>query len=281
MKEWLRFLYSRRFLKHLGLTAGIIGLSVFLVFWWLSAYTDHDEYYSVPDFSGIELKELDRFVDDKNVRFRIIDSVYDAKAPGGTVLRQEPLAGTQVKYNRMIYLYVVATVPQQVNMPNLVDASPRQAVALLESYGLRLKRTVKKPGQSAVLAQLYKGKPIVPGTPLPKGSEIELWIGKGEDGETSGVPCVTGMRMEDAVNEITAAGLAVGAIVCRECKTAGDSAAALVFRQSPGCTGENNVVSSGTSVDIFLTLEGKQIKHDSIPPKEVNKPKEDKKGKGR
>lgn len=264
MKTAWEFIKSKRFLKHLGLAAGSLGLLVFLTFWWLSVYTDHNEYYPVPDFQGVAIADLDAFVEDKNVRYRIIDSVYDDKAAGGTVLRQDPLPGTEVKYNRMIYLYVVATVPQQVNMPNLVDASPRQAVALLESYGLRLKRTVKKPGQSAVLAQIYKGKPIAPGTQVPKGAEIELWIGKGEEGETTGVPCVSGMSLEDATNEITAAGLAVGAIICKECRTSKDSVNAIVFRQSPSCTGENNLVSSGTSVDIFLTLDGKSFKHDSL-----------------
>lgn len=276
MRAFWEFIKSRRFLKHFGLAVGSVCVFLVIIFWGLSAFTDHNEYYPVPDFSGKPISELDAFVEEQNVRYRIIDSVYDDKAPGGTVLRQDPLAGTRVKYNRMIYLYVVATVPQQVSMPNLVDASPRQAVALLESYGLRLKRTVKKPGQSAVLAQLYKGKPIVPGTSLPKGSEIELWIGKGEADETVGVPCITGMNLEDAINELTAAGLAAGAIVCKECKTSQDTLSAQVYRQSPGCGGENNVVNSGTSVDIFLTLDGKTITHDSIRIPDSKVPKKGK-----
>ena len=272
MKKYWEFIKSKRFIKHLGGAIAGISLLLLLVFWGLSALTNHDEYYKVPDFTGVAIEDLDAFVEDKNIRYRIIDSVYNNKAPGGTVLRQEPLAETEVKDNRMIYLYVVARVPQQITMPNLVDASPRQAVALLESYGLKLLRTVKKPGQSAVLAQLYRGKVIAAGTSIAKGSEIELWIGKGEEGETVGVPCVNGLNLEDAINELTAAGLAMGAVVCKECRTSADSARAIVFRQSPSCGGDN-LVNSGTSVDIFLTLDNKQDPKIDVPDtKNSNEP---------
>ncbi len=253
MKKLIIFFKSKIFLKHLAIALGSFTLLIMLIFFWLSYYTDHGEYVSVPDFTDVRIVDLDAFIEDKDVRYRIIDSVYDENEEKGVVIRQDPDPNTHVKHNRMIYLYVTANVPQQIGMPKLVDLSPRQAVAILESYGLKLKRTVKKPGPSAVLAQLYNGKPIAPDSMVPKGAEIELWIGKGDQGETVGVPCLKGLTMEDAVGELTSSDLALGAVICKECRTGEDSLRAIVYSQSPPCHGDN-VVNSGSSVDIFLTL---------------------------
>jgi eukaryotic-like serine/threonine-protein kinase len=254
MKRFLGFLKSKVFLKNLALAILTFGAITFIIFIWLKDYTNHDDTMMTPDFTGISMKDLEDFSKDHDVRFRIIDSVYLEKKPKGVVVRQDPEANSLIKHNRMIYLYVTATVPQQISMPNLIDASPRQAAAILESYGLKMGKPVMKPGQNAVLAQLYKGKMIAPGQPLPKGAVIELWIGKGEGDQFTGIPCLLGLTREEALELLLGNNLNEGAVICIDCKTHSDSVSAKIYRQSPGCRGDNTV-SAGTSVDIFLTLD--------------------------
>lgn len=265
MKGFFNFLKSKAFLKHLALALLTFGLLTFIIFIWLSDYTNHNETLPSPDFTGIGIKDLEAFAKDHDVRFRIIDSVYEEKKPKGVVTRQDPEPGSLIKHNRMIYLYVTATVPQQITMPNLIDASPRQAAAILESYGLKMGRPVMKPGQNAVLAQLYKGKMIEPGKPVPKGAIIELWIGKGDDAQFTGIPCVLGLTREESLELLLSNNLNEGAVICADCKTHNDTITARVYRQTPGCKGDNTV-SAGSSVDIFLTLDPSKL-----PPQDTIK----------
>ena len=58
--------------------------------------------------------------------------------PKGSVIIQDPVAGSHVKRYRKIYLTTVTVLPEKVLMPDLIDLSLRQATATLETYGLKL-----------------------------------------------------------------------------------------------------------------------------------------------
>ena len=81
---------------------------------------------------------IKNFIKEKNVRYTIIDSIYDPSQKAGIVIKQDPEAKTFVKHNRIIYLYVTSTQAPQISMPKLVDRSERQAVFMIESYGLKI-----------------------------------------------------------------------------------------------------------------------------------------------
>ena len=269
MKNLIEFFKSKTFVKHLAIALGSFALIIFLVFQYLDFYTDHDEFILVPDFSSVHVDDLETFIESKNVRYKIIDSVFMDKGPKGVVVRQDPIPHSKVKEGRVIYLYVSSRVPQQVSMPNLVDASPRQALALLEAYGLKLAKIESKPGPNAVLAQYFENKSIAPGTLIPKGSRIVLWIGEGEGDQSYGVPCLKGLTLAEARNGILENNLAEGAVICVGCKTREDSLQARGYKQNPACQ-RDNLVPSGTSVDIFLTLNPKLLGNDSVPKNPKN-----------
>src|SRR6185295_6429515 len=87
---------------------------------------------------------------------------------------------TQVKRNRIIYLYVTGLLPPQLVMPKLIDRSERQAILMLESYGLKVGKITQVAGDcnGCILGQFIKGKAVEPGTQIKKGTVIELTIGK-------------------------------------------------------------------------------------------------------
>jgi len=182
MKDFIIFLKSKLFIKHLA-----ISVACLLVFIWclinvLGFYTHHGETAEVPDFKGTAISELDHFIEGKNVRFLIIDSVYSPNEQSGIVLKQDPEAKTLVKHNRIIYLYVTSTQAPQILMPKLVDKSERQAIYLIESYGLKIGTIKEIAGdcKGCVIQQLINGKQIETGVPIKKGSKIDLYIGKTE-----------------------------------------------------------------------------------------------------
>lgn len=146
----------------------------------LNSYTQHGESVEVPDFKGKTIAELNGFIEGKDVRYQIIDSIYAPNEKPGVVIRQDPETKTNVKRNRIVYLYVNGLLPPQLAMPKLIDRSERQAILMMESYGLKVGEITQVPGDcnGCVLEQFVKGKPIESGTLVNKGTVVSLSIGK-------------------------------------------------------------------------------------------------------
>ncbi len=180
MQDFFSFLKSRQFFINLGIIVAVILLAFFGVMKWLSSYTQHGQFVVVPDFKGQPLGGLNAFVQDKDVMYQVIDSIYDPKEKPGSVLRQDPEAGSKVKHNRTVYLYVTGRIAPQITMPKLIDRSERQARLILLTYGLRVGKIIEKTADcnGCVLAQLMKGKEVEPGASIKKGSMIDLVVGR-------------------------------------------------------------------------------------------------------
>lgn len=146
----------------------------------LNSYTQHGISVEVPDFKGKTIAELNGFIEGKDVRYLIIDSIYAPKEKPGMVIRQDPETKTQVKRNRIVYLYVTGLLPPQMLMPKLIDRSERQAILMLESYGFKIGKITQVAGDcnGCVLGQFIKGKAVEPGTNVKKGTVIDLTIGR-------------------------------------------------------------------------------------------------------
>lgn len=171
------------FFKHLAIAIVSLIIILWTLFKLLGVYTHHGETAEVPDFNGKAVSELDNFVSDKNVGYVIIDSIYDPKEKPGIVIKQDPEAKSLVKHNRIIYLYVTSTQAPQIAMPKLVDRSTRQAVFMIESYGLKVGKITEVAAdcKGCVLQQFFKGKEIASGEAIKKGSKIDLAVGKTEN----------------------------------------------------------------------------------------------------
>lgn len=180
MKGFFAFLKSRQFFLHFGLAILSIIITLWILVSMLNSYTQHGETVEVPDFTGKNISELNNFISGKDVRYLIIDSIYAPKEKPGTVIRQDPETKTKVKRNRTIYLYVTGMLPPQIAMPKLIDRSERQAILMIESYGLKVGKITQVPGDCSgcVLGQFVKGKAIEPGANVKKGTVIDISIGK-------------------------------------------------------------------------------------------------------
>lgn len=230
--SFIKFVRSKYFFKHLGIA---IILTIFII--WLSLrlldlFTMHGSYITVPDFKGVAIEELENFTDDHNLKYVIIDSVYDLSLKKGTVAMQDPAANSKVKKNRTVYLTVVSSVAEQVKMPNLIDLTLRQAIAMLESFGLRAGtlRYVPDIARNAVLKQLYKGKTISEGSLIDKGSRIDLILGIGNSTDRTSVPNLFGKSQSQATSLLQDASLNVGSEIFED---GNDTSTARVYRQDP------------------------------------------------
>ena len=186
--DFLRFLFSKLFLKHLLLAIGIFAVLVWITLQSLAWYTHHSDYLVVPDFRAQNLQSIKENSDFANYRFSVIDSLFDPDKPKGSVLTQDPYPGSKVKKDRTIYLTITSFVPEKTMMPDLKDLTLRQAQSMLESAGLKLGRLqyIRSFDEDAVQNQFFKGRVIKPGSSIDKGSVISLTVGMGAKADEAG-----------------------------------------------------------------------------------------------
>lgn len=148
--------------------------------WVLPAITQHNQFVTVPDLTGVHADALHEFLAQRNLRFSInAATAYSTHYPPSVVLTQYPQAGAHVKEGRSIYLTLNAAQPPDVCVPNLVDSSFDHAQVLLQNCRLTTGTVTYVPdiAENAVLAQYYQGEPIAPGAYVVQGTAIDLVVG--------------------------------------------------------------------------------------------------------
>lgn len=254
---YFKFIKTKPFFIHAGLAVVTAFLLLWIGFKMVASYTQHNITVKVPDFSGRPIKELDDFIKDKKLRYQIIDSIYSPQQTPGTVIKQDPDKESEVKENRVVYLYVTSMLPPQIEMPKLIDRSVRQAVTMIESYGLKANiKYVADACKNCVIKQSFKGKEIAPGTPVKKGSIIELQVGKGNSNETISLPNLVGLNFCDAKNKIQSSSLQIGNVLAD--KLVSDSCEAIVYRQTPAYS-KDKELNTGAKIDLYITTDKSKI----------------------
>ncbi len=256
------FLKSRIFFKNLLLALTLIIVSVFLIILSLKFYTHHGQAFTVPDFTGMQPGDLEKYAQDNGFEFVVVDSVFDIKRPKGSIISQDPYPNAKVKHSRTIYLTVVSSEPGKVSMPNLIDLSLRQCISLLETYGLQVGTLEYKPdiAKNAVLEQKYNGKPIEAGKAVAKGSYIDLVLGQGTGGDLISIPFLLGKKQSEVMKILRASSLNIGSEIFEDGK---DTIHSRVYRQSPAY-GSGKPVSMGQTIDIWYRSDKKVNFNDLI-----------------
>jgi len=168
-----------KWLINIALGAGLSLVLVLLLFLWFRFHTRHGEKIEVPNVKGQTLEKAVEVLEENDLRFEVSDTIYDASLKPGAVAEQNPVAGSGVKPDRIIYLKVNALGKPTVAMPNLVDKSFTLAKALLRSKGLELGQVTMKFDEfsnNLVIEQFYLGRSVAPNTRLEKGAVIDLWV---------------------------------------------------------------------------------------------------------
>jgi len=260
------FIFSKTFLKNLGLAAIIVVGLVMALLIWLNFYTRHGQQRPVPEFVGLSMDQTEKLARKSKVRFQIIDSVYTSEVPRGCIAEQNPKPGFKVKKWRNVMLTINAFNPEIVAMPNLVNLPKRQAIALIESAGLELgtPRYIPDISIDVVIKQLYNGREIAGGDSLQKGSVIDLVLGKGLSNQRTSVPDLTGMNFESAKDRILGASLTLVTSIYDLTVISGkDSSNAFVYRQNPEFA-PDATLQLGSSVYLWLTVDSAKLPVDSV-----------------
>lgn len=264
--DFLKFLISKLFSKHLLLAISIAIIVLLTILVWLKIYTHHGQAITVPNLTGLTIEEADDVTSSRRLNFEVIDSIFASDMPRGTVVKQNPKPNSKVKVKRRIFITMNAVNPEKVMMPNLVTLSDRQAILALENRGLKLGNISYRPdfAINSVLQQNYNGSVIEEGTLIEKGEEIDLVLGMGLSNETTNIPDLQGMNLEKAKTAISNRYLNFGLATFDESVLTGeDSILARVYRQNPDYDGFTKI-KKGMEVFIWLSVDSTLFPVDSL-----------------
>jgi eukaryotic-like serine/threonine-protein kinase len=249
----LEIIKDKRLYKHLLFS--IITLVFLLMGWlkYLDYYTMNNQYITVPDFNGMLMTQLDSVVLSNNIRYEILDSVFDQSKAKGIVINQDPEPFTDVKKHRKIYLTINALQTRKVVFPNIYDLSLRQAIRQLKKSGLEVGQLEYRANLATnkVLDYKINGIKVRIGQELYIGAVVDLVVGKGLSSERVIVPNLVGLTRVEANIILKSTSLNIGSEIFIAVE---DSASAVIYKQSP--VGNNhNTLNIGSAIDLFFNQE--------------------------
>ena len=177
----------RSLIKNLVIIIALVIALVFLTFYFLGMYTgDNKSNLEVPAVVDMRIDKAKNVLEEKGLRYEIIDSVYSKACKRMAVTEQDPAAGSEVKPNRKIYLIINSMSKPRVKMPKLVNQSFNLAKVLIKNSGLKLGKvteTYSELGDGFVIEQTHKGESVEMNTLIEKGSTIDLLVSKNSKDE--------------------------------------------------------------------------------------------------
>ena len=181
--NYLRFLFSKVFLRQLGIAFIASCLLLVGVYYGLDKITDNNKHIEVPDFETLSIQEIPEIVERFELRYEVLDSAkFNPNYPPYAVIEQSPKAGSAVKRGRKIYFTLNPSGYRKLKVPNVIQITKRNAETRLTAVGFSLGEISYRDniGRDMVLEMQYNGEKIQPGMVLPKTSKIDLVLGNGK-----------------------------------------------------------------------------------------------------
>ena len=206
--------------KNLILMIGGVSLIIFFLFYiYFPIKTNHGDTITVPNLIGMELKDIDEFLSDRDLRYEILDdSSYSSEYPPYSILQQNPSENEKVKENRKIYLTLNSSIPPKIKMPKIINGSVKNAQLILKSYDLKLGEITYVPdmARNAVLKMFIEGDSVNENDLVLKGSIVDLEVGNGLGNQIFDTPDLINLDLEEARFTIIGSGLRLGNIIYQD-----------------------------------------------------------------
>ncbi len=98
------FCLKKNFYIHLGISIILTVVILIVAFNSLKVYTRHGNAYVIPNLEGKRYDRLLKIKPHRVFNFLVTDSVYDNSLLPGSIIKQNPSAGSKAKEGRTIYL---------------------------------------------------------------------------------------------------------------------------------------------------------------------------------
>ncbi len=241
---------SRRRKAGWGAWAALAAVALALaagVFWPFFRAWFYVPEVRVPDVTGRPLEEARRILAARQLTLEIAGRAYHERIPVDHVISQDPRPTRFIKVNRSVRV-TVSRGPELVVVPDLTGQDLRQADVTLSQAGLKLGETGE--GFSAEIAPgLIMAQDPPPFARLEKGMQVNVTVSRGPSVNAVVVPNLIGMGYDEAVAQITAAGLLVGRVI-EEVRPANAFRPGTVLDQNPP---PDTAANPGDPVDLVVS----------------------------
>lgn len=182
----------------------IVAVLVILVIGVLAAVLVSVGGVQVPDVTGKAQADAAKALEDAGLKVGEVTSTSDAEAPAGTVVRQDPAAGTEVDDGSTVAL-AVSSGPGTAAVPDVVGMDRAEAEGALADAGF-VPASAMQYDVTAPAGQVVQQLPAA-GDQAAAGSQVGLLVSKGRPEVSVSVPDVTGMTQDEATTALADAGL--------------------------------------------------------------------------
>lgn len=264
LKDFVDFIFSKVFVRQIGLIILFyIGIALILLLW-LRFYTHHGQKIDVPDYRNKSFENAVLDAKKKKLELLIDDSIHVVGKRGGIVNSQNPKPGSKVKEDRKIYVIVTKYSPDKIKieeLPSLYGRSFDTKKKELELIGLKSRiigYRYDKADPNSILEVAYKGRTIInnvgnaSGVQIDKGGTLDFIISKKSGGMTD-LPDLRCMAVSQAIFLLESRNLTIGVVSKNGAIV--NNPTGYIIGQTPSPSGE---IPMETSVDIQIS--------DNLPP---------------
>ncbi|MCC3144778.1 Stk1 family PASTA domain-containing Ser/Thr kinase [Halanaerobium sp. Z-7514] len=209
---------SESLLKSIGsIIALIVVLGALFVgggLYFFRSYTDVP-VVEVPDVEGKSISEARSLASEQGLSLREAEErVYSDEIAEDHIVSQQPAGGSRVKQSRPINI-TVSQGSRLIELPNFVDKTLRESLIELENLSLKsgniqyIFRLSVEPG--TVINQIPAA-----GAEVESGSEITLFVSRGERDMSVRMPDLTGLKQPEAFELLRESGLNIGNVRVEE-----------------------------------------------------------------
>jgi eukaryotic-like serine/threonine-protein kinase len=199
----------------------------------------------VPSLVGVRLEQARELLKGRGLLISIGEERDDPNQPPGSVIAQNPLAGSEGQPGATVQV-VVSRAASSVIVPPVAGLKPEDAIRVLTSKGLQL-GPHKVTQTDTVAAGLVVGSEPAAGDPVGPSTAVSLVIAAAA---AKPVPKVTGVRLQRAKKLLEDAGFKVGKTTYRYDPCCGEY---IILRQTPN---EGEAAATGATIDLVVNEPG-------------------------
>ncbi|MFE9842300.1 Stk1 family PASTA domain-containing Ser/Thr kinase [Streptomyces goshikiensis] len=199
----------------------------------------------VLDVINLTFDNAEKTLKDKG--FQVERKTQESERTAGTVLDQNPKAGSEAEKNSVITL-IVAKEVSKTEVPDLTGKTKEEAAKLLQQANLKLGSTTEADAPAGTAPKTVFQQQFPPGEQLKPGSSVSITVAKAA--QTTDVPNLAGKTVSQARGILAGKGLTFGAVVAGP----GDENAKVIISDPAAGT----QVPPGTVVNVTTIAGGGQ-----------------------
>lgn len=203
--------------------------------------------FPLPNVVARQVDDATRLLEEQGLELVIDGEEHSPARLEGSILSQEPPAGTMVKSGRPVKV-VVSKGGQLIRLPYLVGVTVRQASLTLADAGL-VPGDVEWAYSDSLPAEIVLATTPEAGSLVPKGSRVQLLVNQGGDQDTVAMPDLMGTQLTKARDSLEKLGLELGVVIRQQSR---DLLPGTVLEQSEP-TG--TMVHRGAVIDLVVADE--------------------------